>query len=104
MDSETELGLDDVIAAVGRDLLKAREKALADPDGAFGLYVGTVEVELTLAVSRETSASGGAKAKVWVLPWIGVEASAEGRRSHAHQTTHRIKVCMNSHSLDPVGA
>ncbi|MEU6839728.1 trypco2 family protein [Streptomyces rubiginosohelvolus] len=75
-----------------------------DPDGAFGLCVGTVETESTLAVPREASASGGARDKVWVLPWLSAEASADGTRSQAHETTHRIKVSMESHNLEPVGA
>ncbi|MEU7397985.1 trypco2 family protein [Streptomyces albogriseolus] len=97
-------GLDEVLREVSSDLLAAQQRA-GDEGGGFGLAIQTVEIELTVAVVRESKATGRTGFKVQVLPWLGgAEAAAEASRSRGDTRTHRIKLTLLSTNQEPVGA
>jgi hypothetical protein len=63
MGTEEGFGLNDVLLALSLDLEAARQET-AERGGGFGLDVLQAEIELTVAVTRETKGAAGGKVKV----------------------------------------
>ncbi|MBP5892968.1 trypco2 family protein [Streptomyces scabiei] len=80
----------DLVSAVKALRTQITEAAATDPESDIRFQVGPIELEFTVALTRDRSVKGGVKA------WV-VTADAEGRRSTEH--THRITL-----SLTPVSA
>ncbi|KPH99576.1 hypothetical protein OK074_0705 [Actinobacteria bacterium OK074] len=80
----------DLVAAVQALRNQITEAAATDPDSDVRFQVGPIELEFTVALTRDRSVKGGVKA------WV-VTADAEGRWSREH--THRVTL-----SLTPVSA
>ncbi|MFF7391698.1 trypco2 family protein [Streptomyces scabiei] len=80
----------DLVSAVTALRTQITEAAAADPHSDIRFQVGPIELEFTVALTRDRSVKGGVKA------WV-VTADAEGRRSTAH--THRVTL-----RLTPVSA
>jgi hypothetical protein len=80
------LGLDQVLAALRRDLVAARDEAQGE---GYGLGVSEVEVELSVEVSRsvEGKASGGVK-------WFVLSGDVSGGGSRDRSQAHRIKLTL----------
>ncbi|MGW8883051.1 trypco2 family protein [Streptomyces sp. NPDC055749] len=96
--------LDEVLREVSRDLLAAQQRT-GEGGGGFGLAISSVEIELTIAVIRESKAVGRAGFKVQVLPWLsGAEAAAEASHTRGDSRTHRIQLTLWSQNQEPVGA
>ncbi|MGX1884759.1 trypco2 family protein [Streptomyces sp. NPDC055287] len=97
-------GLDEVLREVSRDLVAAQQRT-GEEGGGFGLTIGSVEIELTIAVIRESKAAGRAGFKVQVLPWLsGADAAAEASHTRGDSRTHHIKLTLWSQNQGPVGA
>jgi hypothetical protein len=71
----------DLVSAVKALRAQIAEAAAADPGSDIRFKVGPIELEFTVALTRDRSAKGGVKA------WV-VTADVEGKRSAAH--THRV--------------
>jgi hypothetical protein len=82
-------GLDEVIAALGRDLKKAQ--ADAETEGAFGLYFGEATVELQFTVQRTHSREGGGGLNFRVFG-VGLGANAKATAGSSDETVHRIEL------------
>ncbi|EST25509.1 trypco2 family protein [Streptomyces roseochromogenus] len=79
-----------------RELRGQLTTALADGDGQLVRFeLGPVEVEATVAVTREAGAD--AKVRLWV-----VDAGANGKYSHAQ--TQRIKVTLTPKAVPADGS
>ncbi|MGA5043902.1 trypco2 family protein [Streptomyces arboris] len=97
-------GLDEVIRQVSQDLLAAQQHASEGGNG-FGLKISTVEIELIVALTRESKVSGRAGLKVQVLPWLGgAEVAGDASRTSGQSRTHRIKLNLWSENENDVGA
>ena len=83
MNEEPWLGLAEAVDAVRTELLKARELG-ADSDMPF--EVGSVQLQFTVAMSRERKAGGGIK--VWV---VGIDDARTGSSAHTHQLTVNLQ-------------
>lgn len=91
------LGLDQVLAALRRDLVAARDEAHGE---GYGLAVSEVEVELSVEVSRsvEGKASGGVK-------WFVLSGDVSGGGSRDRSQAHRIKLTLRPQGGgEPTGA
>ncbi|MFE7337902.1 trypco2 family protein [Streptomyces griseus] len=95
-------GLADVLQEVSRDLVEAQQRTTEE--GGFGLTVGSVEIELAVAVTRETKAGGRAGLKLQVLPFFGSgEASVEAAHARGGSRTDRIKLVLYPSNQGAVG-
>ncbi|GCD99268.1 trypco2 family protein [Embleya hyalina] len=84
--------LTDMIRQLRQDLYTA----MADgPVGPVRFEVGPVEIEATVAVTREAGVSG--KVQFWV-----VEANADGK--YATSKTHRINITLQPRLIVPDGS
>ncbi|MFF0428989.1 trypco2 family protein [Streptomyces sp. NPDC004520] len=102
-DAANGFGLDEVLGEVSRDLLAAQQRT--SEEGGVGLVIGSVEIELTVAVVQESKAAGRAGFKVQVLPWLSsVEAAGDASRARTQGRTHLIKLTLWSQNQGPVGA
>jgi hypothetical protein len=88
-EAENTFGLDEVIGALSRDLKKAQKDA--SKGDAYGLYLGSAEVELQFTVQRTTTkgAKGGVNFRVFGIG-AGVDANASAGSSD--ETVHRITI------------
>jgi hypothetical protein len=90
-DDVQDFGLDQVLAALGRDLVRASEAASATP--GYGLAVLEAEVELSFTVTRTTDRTGKGKLRFEVLPESGpAEVPGEIAAGHSEVRVHRIKL------------
>ncbi|MEU1201148.1 MULTISPECIES: trypco2 family protein [Streptomyces] len=80
----------DLVSAVRALRTQITEAAGADPDSDIRFRIGPIELEFTVALTRDQSVKGGVKA------WV-VTADTEGRWSTAH--THRVTL-----NLEPLSA
>ncbi|MFF8357277.1 trypco2 family protein [Streptomyces chartreusis] len=97
-------GLDEVLQEVSHDLQAAQGRTLEE-GGGFGLAISSVEIELTVAVVRESKAAGRAGFKLQVLPWLSsAEAAVEASRASGDNRTQRIKLTLWSPNQGGVGA
>ncbi|MFE2531420.1 trypco2 family protein [Streptomyces sp. NPDC059371] len=80
----------DLVAAVQALRAQITEAAASDPDSDIRFQVGPIQLEFTVALTRDRTVKGGVKA------WV-VTADAERKRSTAH--THRVTL-----NLTPVSA
>ncbi|QFQ98221.1 hypothetical protein F9278_20710 [Streptomyces phaeolivaceus] len=80
----------DLVSAVKALRAQITEAAATDPESDIRFQVGPIELEFTVALTRDRSVKGGVKA------WV-VTADAEGKRSTAH--THRVTL-----NLTPISA
>jgi Trypsin-co-occurring domain 2 len=85
--SPGSLGLAEVLAALGADLVKARSEAVKG--SAFGLYVSQAELELQFTVSSTTTASGEAGVKFHVVTLGG-----SGSHEWAKEQVQRIQLTL----------
>jgi hypothetical protein len=83
---DATFGLDEVLHALGRDLLRAEEQAKQQ---AFGLYVKDAEVELSFTVEKSSKGGGGLNLKVF-----GVGFSGEGEQLRDSVSVHRIRLSL----------
>ncbi|MEV7346794.1 trypco2 family protein [Streptomyces sp. NPDC093544] len=81
------LELTEMIRELRRELIAAMADGSAQP---MRFELGPVEVEATVAVSREAGGSG--KVRFWV-----VEAGADGK--HGQTTTHRITLTLQPRAV-----
>ncbi|MDL5155288.1 trypco2 family protein [Actinomycetospora termitidis] len=84
-DEDPGLGLDTVLKALRHDLLAAQE----DGGPTTGLAVQSVEIELSVEVSRRIGANGEVGAK-----WFVLTASASGEGSRERTSTNRITLTL----------
>ncbi|MET9406030.1 trypco2 family protein [Streptomyces sp. NPDC002935] len=80
----------ELVAAVRALRAQITEAAASDPDSDLRFQMGPIQLEFTVALTRDRTAKGGIKA------WV-VTADAERKRSMAH--THRVTL-----NLTPVSA
>ncbi|MFE4576499.1 trypco2 family protein [Streptomyces chartreusis] len=83
--------LTEMIRELRADLIAAMADGATEP---LRFELGPVEVEATVAVSRE--AGGGGKVRFWV-----VEGGADAKQ--AHTTTHRITLTLHPKAVAPDG-
>jgi hypothetical protein len=83
---DATFGLDEVLHALGRDLLRAEQQAKQQ---AFGLYVKDAEVELSFTVEKSAKGGGGLNLKVF-----GVGFSGEGQQLRDSVSVHRIRLSL----------
>jgi hypothetical protein len=93
-DEPIGLGLDEVLAALSRDLVHASDGTLAR-GGGYGLGVERAEVELSVTVVKETSGTAEGTATVRVLPW-GMSTSVTGHTELSRQNSyiHRVTLAL----------
>ncbi|WP_433800551.1 trypco2 family protein [Actinomycetospora sp. CA-084318] len=84
-DDEQGLGLDTVLKALRHDLLEAQQ----DGGPTTGLAVQSVEIELSVEISRRVSANGEVGAK-----WFVLSGSASGEGSRKRTSTNRITLTL----------
>jgi hypothetical protein len=77
-------GLKEVLSALSRDLVAARE---ASKTQSFGLFVQEVEVELAFTVEHSSDEKAGVNIKVF-----GVGFDAGGTLGKSAETVHRIQL------------
>ncbi|MGG2464084.1 trypco2 family protein [Streptomyces sp. RGM 3693] len=80
----------DLVSAVQALRAQITEAAATDPGSDVRFQIGPIELEFTVALTRDRSVKGGVKA------WV-VSADADARRSTAQ--THRVKF-----NLTPISA
>ncbi|ONK11986.1 hypothetical protein STBA_27220 [Streptomyces sp. MP131-18] len=90
---ESEVELADLIRQL-REEIKAAATAGAEPGETLRFEVGPVEVEVTVAVSREAGANG--KVRFWV-----VDAGGDSR--FARSATQRITLTLHPKEVTPDG-
>jgi hypothetical protein len=92
------LGLDEVLKALRHDLLEAQRDGDAENTG---LAVQTVEIELSVEVTRHVDAKGEVGAK-----WFVLSGSASGEASRDRTSTNRITLTLGplSHGGDATPA
>jgi hypothetical protein len=92
--NETEsFGLDEVLAALSRDLMKAEENA--SEGEAFGLYVGSAVVELQFTVQR-TRTKGGGGAISFKVFGVGADVDARANSASSEETIHKITLTLTT--------
>ncbi|MDF3292629.1 trypco2 family protein [Streptomyces silvisoli] len=89
-DADTGVPQIDLVTAVQALRAQITEAAATDSDSDIRFQVGPIELEFTVALTRDRSVKGGVKA------WV-VTADADAKRSTAQ--THRVKL-----NLTPVNA
>lgn len=94
-------GLNEVLAALGRDLKSARETT-AQSNGAFGLALKEAEVELALTVTEDHNVEGDGKLRFMILPWLGLDAGGEASVAKGDARVHRIKLTLSPTSVTTV--
>ncbi|WP_405726938.1 hypothetical protein OG607_23745 [Streptomyces sp. NBC_01537] len=94
-DDMQDFGLDEVLAALGRDLVRASDAASGT--SGYGLAVLEAEVELSFTVTRATGRNGKGKLRFEVVPESGpVDVPGEISTSHSEVRVHRIKLRLGS--------
>jgi Trypsin-co-occurring domain 2 len=101
--SPISLGLDNVIAAVASDLVKARNRtAEEDPNDQFGLYLDSAELELQFTVSQDEEKKDGGGVTFTVIG-IGGGIDHHVARGISQERVHRIKLNLSTPVVIPEG-
>jgi hypothetical protein len=101
---EDRIGLAEFLTDLRAELSEAQSLAAQDP-----LKLGVEEISLTLDVAytltKQAEASGGVKAKFWVLASaeVGAKASVSSDRSRTQQLTLKLKPRMEQTVTDQQG-
>jgi len=84
-DGVVTFGLQEVLAALGNDLIAAEAHAAGQ---GFGLTIEDAEVELTFTIQKKTAAGGRLSISVFGFGSVGADAS----RDESDSRVHRIKL------------
>jgi hypothetical protein len=85
VDADEGLGLDEVLAALRRDLVAARGRR----GEGYGLGVREVEIELAVEVRRRREAQGSVGVK-----WFVLSGDVSGGGERERTDTHRIRLTL----------
>lgn len=91
-ESESSLGLDEVLRALGNDLAAARDEVVADSAGTthYGLGVSEAVVDLSVTVTRERDKQGNFGIK-WHVISLGGSGGKKDTDSQVHHVTLTLK-------------
>jgi hypothetical protein len=90
-EADDTFGLDEVIAALSRDLKKAQEEAAKA--GPFGLYLGEAKVELQFTVQRSSSKEGGGGVNFRVFG-VGLGLDGKATAGSSNESVQRIELTL----------